>query len=75
MINWHTFFFFLFALASCGFAVAVVLANHIVRMAFYLILSLGAVAGLFFLAGGRPGLGDATDDLCGRHAGALWSSA
>jgi NADH:ubiquinone oxidoreductase subunit 6 (subunit J) len=51
MINWHTFFFLLFALAACGFAVAVVLANHIVRMAFYLILSLGAVAGLFFLAG------------------------
>jgi NADH-quinone oxidoreductase subunit J len=51
MIIWHTLFFWLFALAACGFAVAVVLARHIVRMAFYLILSLGAVAGLFFLAG------------------------
>ena len=51
MINWHSFFFFLFALVACGFAVAVVLANNIVRMAFYLILSLGAMAGLFFLAG------------------------
>ena len=36
---------------ACVFAVAVVLASNIVRMAFYLVLSLGAVAGLFFLAG------------------------
>jgi NADH:ubiquinone oxidoreductase subunit 6 (subunit J) len=50
-INWHSFFFLLFALVTCVFAVAVVLANNVVRMAFYLILSLGAVAGLFFLAG------------------------
>jgi NADH-quinone oxidoreductase subunit J len=50
-INWHTFFFLLFSLTACAFAVAVVLANNIVRMAFYLILSLGATAGLFFLAG------------------------
>ncbi len=50
-INWQTFFFLLFALASCGFALAVVLSSNIVRMAFYLILSLGATAGLFFLAG------------------------
>jgi NADH:ubiquinone oxidoreductase subunit 6 (subunit J) len=50
-INWQSFFFLLFALASCGFAVAVVLSSNIVRMAFYLILSLGATAGLFFLAG------------------------
>lgn len=51
MINWHSFFFLLFALISCWFAIAVVLASNVVRMAFYLILSLGAVAGLFFLAG------------------------
>jgi NADH-quinone oxidoreductase subunit J len=50
-INWHSFFFYLYALAACGFAVAVVLSNNIVRMAFYLILSLGATSGLFFLAG------------------------
>jgi NADH-quinone oxidoreductase subunit J len=50
-INWQSFFFLLFAMASCGFAVAVVLSSNIVRMAFYLILSLGATAGLFFLAG------------------------
>ncbi len=50
-INWQSFFFLLSALASCAFAVAVVLSSNIVRMAFYLILSLGATAGLFFLAG------------------------
>ena len=41
----------LFAMAACAFAVAVVVSGNIVRMAFYLVLSLGAVAGLFFLAG------------------------
>ena len=50
-INWHTFFFLLFALFACGFAVAVVLSSNIVRMALCLIVSLGATAGLFFLAG------------------------
>ena len=50
-MNWHSFFFLLFALIACAFAVAVVLTSNIVRMAFYLTLSLGATAGLFFLAG------------------------
>jgi NADH-quinone oxidoreductase subunit J len=50
-INWHSFFFFLFALVACAFAVLVVLSANIVRMAFYLTISLGATAGLFFLAG------------------------
>ena len=50
-INWHTFFFLLFALVACGFAVAVVVSSNIVRMAFYLVVSLAATAGLFFLAG------------------------
>lgn len=50
-INWHTLFFLLFAALACGFAVAVAAADNIVRMALYLILSLGATAGLFFLAG------------------------
>lgn len=49
-INWHTFFFYLFAAATCAFAVAVVLSSNIVRMAFYLVVSLGATSGLFFLA-------------------------
>ncbi len=50
-MNWHTFFFLLFSLLACGFALAVVFSSNIVRMAFYLVLSLGATAGLFFLAG------------------------
>ena len=50
-INWHGLFFLGFALVACGMAVAVVLADNVVRMAFYLVLSLGATAGLFFLAG------------------------
>lgn len=50
-INWESFFFLLFALIACVFTVAVVVSSNIVRMAFYLILSLGATAGLFFLAG------------------------
>lgn len=50
-LNWYSVFFLLFALVACGFAVAVVLSSNIVRMAFYLIISLGATAGLFFLAG------------------------
>jgi NADH:ubiquinone oxidoreductase subunit 6 (subunit J) len=50
-INWHSCFFLLFSLLACMFALAVVFSSHIVRMAFYLVLSLGATAGLFFLAG------------------------
>ena len=51
MIDWHSFFFLFMALVACGAALAVVISSNIVRMAFYLVLSLGAVAGLFFLAG------------------------
>ncbi len=50
-MNWHSIFFLLFSIGACGFALAVVLSSNIVRMAFYLVLSLGATAGLFFLAG------------------------
>jgi NADH-quinone oxidoreductase subunit J len=50
-INWHSFFFLLLALIACAFAVAVVISGNIVRMACYLIVSLAAVAGLFFLTG------------------------
>ena len=50
-INWHSCFFLLFAMVACAFAVAVVITGNIVRMACYLVVSLGAVAGLFFLAG------------------------
>ena len=50
-IQWHSLFFLLFALVACVFAVAVVVTSNVVHMAFYLVLSLGATAGLFFLAG------------------------
>jgi NADH-quinone oxidoreductase subunit J len=50
-INWHGVFFLLFALAACAAAVAVVVTTNIVHMACWLVASLGAVAGLFFLAG------------------------
>jgi NADH-quinone oxidoreductase subunit J len=50
-INWHTFFFLLFALTASAFAIAVVVTSNVVRMAFYLVLALTATAGLFFLAG------------------------
>lgn len=48
---WHQFYFILFAALTCGFALAVLFTANVVRMAFYLVLSLGASAGLFFLAG------------------------
>ena len=47
----HDFFFMLFALVACAFALGVLFSSNIVRMAFYLVISLGATAGLFFLAG------------------------
>jgi len=50
-IYWPSFFFLLFSGLACAFAVAVVLTANIVRMAFYLVLSLASTAGLFFLAG------------------------
>jgi NADH:ubiquinone oxidoreductase subunit 6 (subunit J) len=50
-IYWPSFFFLLFAAIACVFAVAVVVSANIVRMAFYLVLSLAATAGLFFVAG------------------------
>jgi NADH-quinone oxidoreductase subunit J len=50
-INWHSCFFYLFAVIACLSAMAVVLTGNIVRMACFLVVALGAVAGLFFLAG------------------------
>lgn len=41
--------FLIFALAACLGAIAVVVAQNVVRMAFWLLVSLGSVAGLFFL--------------------------
>lgn len=42
--------FYIFAITTCVGAVAVVLSQNVVRMAFWLIISLGSTAGLFFLA-------------------------
>ena len=50
-IYWPSFFFLLFAGLACAFAIAVVVSPNIVRMAFYLVMSLAATAGLFFVAG------------------------
>lgn len=50
-IYWPSVFFLAFGALACGFAVAVLLSSNIVRMAFYLVLSLAATSGLFFLAG------------------------
>lgn len=44
-------FFYVFAISACFSAVAVVLTQNIVRMAFWLLVSLGSTAGLFFLLG------------------------
>ena len=41
--------FGLFAVAACSGAIAVVFSQNIVRMAFWLVVSLGSVAGLFFM--------------------------
>lgn len=41
--------FMLYAILACGGALAVVLSQNVVRMAFYLVISLGSTAGLFFL--------------------------
>ena len=41
--------FWVFSLLVCFGAVAVVATQNVVRMAFWLIVSLGSVAGLFFL--------------------------
>ena len=50
-IYWPSFFFLLFSGIACVFALGVLLSKNIVRMAFYLVLSLASTAGLFFLAG------------------------
>ena len=50
-IYWPSFFFYMFSVIACAFAVAVVVSPNIVRMAFYLVLSLAGTAGLFFVAG------------------------
>lgn len=43
--------FWLFAIVTCAGALAVVIEQNVVRMAFWLVVALGGVAGLFFLLG------------------------
>lgn len=50
-MNWNGFFFIILAAITVTAAVSAVITTNIVRMAFYLVVCLGAVAGLFFLAG------------------------
>ncbi len=47
----ETFLFMLFAIGAAGGALAVVLSQNVVRMAFYLVIALGSTAGLFFMLG------------------------
>ncbi len=46
-----TAMFVVFGLSAAGAAVAVVFSQNVVRMAFYLVISLGSTAGLFFMLG------------------------
>lgn len=50
-IYWPSFFFLFFSGLACVFAVAVLVSQNIVRMAFYLVMSLASTSALFFLAG------------------------
>ena len=47
----ETFLFVLFGGTAAAGALAVVLSQNVVRMAFYLVISLGSTAGLFFMLG------------------------
>jgi len=49
-VNGESFLFTVFALATCLGAIAVVFSQTVVRMAFWLVISLGSTAALFFLA-------------------------
>lgn len=50
-IQWPSVLFLILGGLACAFAIAVVVTSNVVRMAYYLVLSLAATAGLFFLAG------------------------
>ena len=49
-MNGDAVFFTLFTVSACLGALAVVVSQNVVRMAFWLIICLGSTAGLFFLA-------------------------
>lgn len=48
-MTYETILFYLFAMAAGGGALGVVLSQRVARMAFWLIVSLGSTAGLYFL--------------------------
>ena len=48
-MNAHDLFFWMLALTTAGGALAVVLSQNVVRMAFFLVVSLASTGGLFFL--------------------------
>jgi len=48
-MTYEKILFMIFALATCGGAIGVVLAQRVARMAFWLIVSLGSTAGLYFM--------------------------
>jgi NADH:ubiquinone oxidoreductase subunit 6 (subunit J) len=48
-MNLEMFLFWLFAFITCGAAILVVASQNVVRMAFWLVISLGSVSALFFL--------------------------
>ncbi len=48
-MNLEEFLFWIFSFITCGAAILVVATQNIVRMAFWLVISLGSVAALFFL--------------------------
>ena len=48
-MTYEKILFLIFALSTCGGALGVVLAQRVARMAFWLIVSLGSTAGLYFM--------------------------
>jgi NADH:ubiquinone oxidoreductase subunit 6 (subunit J) len=48
-VTLEQFLFWLFSFAACGGALMVVATQNVVRMAFWLVISLGSVSALFFL--------------------------
>lgn len=48
-MNTEQILYYLFALAACAGAIGVVISQNVARMAFWLIVSLGSTAGLYFL--------------------------
>ncbi len=52
-LNWHSILFLLTGGFASAFALGVLFSSNVVRMAFYLIISLAATSGLFMLAGAK----------------------